>query len=148
MSSRSQIGYIDIRVFAHATEDVDKVLEAVSHILPKGLIDNVAFKRTSLTGHHGNPIVLFEARLPGEDAAQAVLENLAAGLSSLDKELLRGEMEQRLEKGNLYLRLDKQSAYLNEFRLSSTDPVHFKIHFKKQKLENIMKICRDAGLLP
>jgi len=148
VSSRPQIGYIDIRVFAHATEDIDKVLKAVSHILPKGLIENIAFKRTSLTGHHGNPIVLFEARLSDKDVTQAVFENLAAGLRSLDKELLRGEMEQRLEKGNLYLRLDKQSAYLNEFRLSSIDPVHFKIHFKKQNLEDIIEICRNAGLVP
>jgi RNA binding exosome subunit len=148
LPSRIPIGYIDIRVFAHATEDVDKVLNAVRNIFPSELIDIVAFRKSSLAGHHGNPIILFEARIKEKSAAQAVFEKLSLGLSMLDKEQLNNEIVQHLDKGNLYIRLDKQSAFLNELKLSSADPIHFRIHFKKHAQEEIMDICRKSGLLP
>jgi len=148
LSSKIPIGYIDIRVFAHATEDMDKVLNAAHNIFPPELIDLVVFKKTSLTGHHGNPITLFEARIKDKNAAQTVFERLSLGLSTLDKEVLSSEIEQHLDRGNLYIRLDKQSAYLNELKLSQADPIHFRIHFKKHTQEEIIEICRKFGLLP
>jgi len=147
LSSKIQIGYIDVRVFAHATEDVDKVLCAVRNVLSPELVDVVAFKRTNLMGHYGNPIVLFETRIKEESTARMVFERLSLGLSTLDKELLSSEISQHLDKGNLYVRLDKQSAYLNEFRLSSVDSIRFRIHFKKHGQEEVMGICREFGLL-
>ena len=148
MSSKIPIGYIDIRVFAHATEEVDKVLNAVRNILSPELIDIVAFKKTNLTGHHGNPIILFETRIKEKNAVQTVFGRIASGLSTLDKELLNSEIKQHLDKGNLYIRLDKQSAYLNELKLSSADSIHFRIHFKKHSYEEVIEICRKFGLLP
>jgi len=148
LSSKIPIGYIDIRIFAHATEDVDRVLNAVRNILSPELIDIVAFKKTNLTGHHGNPIILLETRIKEKNAAKTVFEKLSSGLSTLDKELLNSEIKQRLDKGNLYVRLDKQSAYLNELKLSSADPIHFRIHFKKHSQEEVIDTCRKFGLLP
>ena len=43
MSSKPPIGYIDIRVFAHATEDPEKVQTAVSNLLPKELAETIRF---------------------------------------------------------------------------------------------------------
>jgi hypothetical protein len=148
LASKIPIGYIDIRVFAHATENLDKVLNAVRNVLPSELIDLITFKKSNLTGHHGNPITLFEARIKEKNAAQAVFEKICAGLSILDKELLNSKILQHLDKANLYIRLDKQSAYLNELKLSSADPIHFRIHFKKHSREEILDICRKSGLLP
>lgn len=148
MSSKVPIAYIDIRVFVHATEDVDKILSAVHNTLPTELVKNVVFNKTNLTGYYRNPIILFETRIKEKDAVKAVFEKLASGLSSLDKELLNSEIRQRLDKGNLYIRLDKQSAYLNELKLSSTDPIHFRIHFKKSNIEEIVNICKKFGMLP
>lgn len=148
MSSRVPIAYIDIRVFAHATEDTEKVLSAVHNVFPTELVDKVVFKKTSLTGHYRNPLILFETRVKEKDAVKAVFEKLASGLGSLDKELLNKEIKQRLDKGNLYIRLDKQSAYLNELKLCSTDPIRFRIHFKKSNPEEIVKVCKKFGMLP
>jgi RNA binding exosome subunit len=142
------IGYIDIRVFAHATEDLDKVLTAARNILPPEKMDNVVFRKTNLTGHHGNPIVLLETRIKERDVAQAVFEKLSSGLSTLDKEQLNSEITQHLEKGNLYIRIDKQSTYLNHIKLSSEDPIHFRIHFKKHSQKEVVEICKKLGLLP
>jgi len=148
LSSKAPIAYIDIRVFAHATEDTDKVLSAVHNTLPTELVDKVVFKKTNLTGHYKNPITLFETRIKEKDAVKTVFEKLASGLSSLDKELLNNEIKQHLDKGNLYIRLDKQSAYLNELKLCSTDPIRFRIHFKKSKPEEIVNVCKKFGMLP
>lgn len=142
------IGYVDVRVFAHATEDVDKVLGAIRNVLPPELHETVIFKKKNLAGHYGNPIVLFEARIKDKIMAQTVFEKLSSGLSTLDKEILSGEIDQRFERGNLYLRVDKQSAYLGEFKLSSADPIHFRIHFKRHGKEEVLEICRKFGLLP
>jgi RNA binding exosome subunit len=146
--SKTPIGYIDIRVFAHATEDSDKVLNAVRNILPKELSENAVFQKHNLTGHHGNTIILYETRFAEKHILPIVLEKLASGLNALDKELLNSEIERHFEKKNLYLRLGKQSAYLNEIKLSTTDPIHFKIHFKNQSQKEIIDICRQTGLLP
>jgi len=148
LSSKIPIAYIDIRVFANATEDADKVLNAVQNTLPKEVIETVAFKKTNLTGHYGNPIVLIEARIKEKNVVQVVFEKLSSDLSSLDKELLSNEIKQHFDKGNLYIRLDKQSAYLNEIKFCQTDPIHLRIHFKKHDLDEVIGICRKYGLLP
>jgi len=148
LPSRRSIAYIDVRAFAHATEDIEKVAKAVSNILPTGLADEVVLKKTDLKGHYGNPIVLLETRIEKSDLTEVVFRKLASGLSSLDKEFLNSEIEQHLTKGNLFMRLDKQSAYLNEIRLRSDDPIHFRIHFRSSRLEEIMKTCRKSGMFP
>lgn len=147
MSSVIPIAYIDIRAFAHATEDVEKVLFAVRNLLPKDSLDRVIFKKASLTGHYKNPIILLETRIKEKDIVKAVFEKLASSLNSQDKEVLSNKIKQHLDKGNLYIRLDKQSAYFNELKLCSTDPIHFRIHFKRSNLKEIADICKRFGLL-
>lgn len=146
--SKSPIGYINIRVFAHATEDQERVIQAVRNMLPNGLAEGAVFKEMNLTGHHGNPITLIESVLADRQKLQSVLEKIGKGLTSLDKETLNSQMGLHLEKGNLYLRFDKQQAFLGELRFSSNDPIHFKVHFRNKTADEIVGICREAGLLP
>ncbi|MCS7114202.1 MAG: RNA-binding domain-containing protein [Nitrososphaerota archaeon] len=148
MSSKVPVTHIDVRVFAHATEDEEKVLTALRNTLPPQASENMFLKRTSLTGHHGNPIILFEAKIKDKNHIKAFFENLASKLNNLDKEILNSEIERHVDKGCLYIRLDKQSAYLNDIRLSPTDPIHFRIHFKKSKPEEILEVCRSFGIVP
>ena len=148
MSSKPPIGYIDVRVFVHATEDPEKVLTAVRNILPVELSENVVFQKTMLTGHHGNTIILFETKLSDKHTLPIALQKIGAGLTVLDKEKLDSDMRLHLEKRNLYLRFDKQYAYQGEVRFSQNDPIHFKIHFKNKTSEEIVEICRNGGLLP
>jgi RNA binding exosome subunit len=148
VSSKPSIGYIDVRVFAHATEDPEKVLTAARSILPPEVSKEVVFRKTSLTGHHGNPILLFETKVANKQVLPAVLQKFGSGLSALDKEELGGDLKLHLEKRNLYLRFDKQSAFQGEVRFSQNDPIHVKIHFKNKGFEEIVAICRATGLLP
>ncbi len=148
MSSKPPIAYIDIRVFAHATEDTEKTQAAVKNLLPDELAQTLIFEKTSLTGHYGNPITLFTAKLTEKKMLPAALQKIGSGLNSLDKEELCRDLKLHLEKGNLYLRFDKQSAYLGNTKFTQNDPVHFKIHFKNKSPQEITDLCKNAGLLP
>jgi RNA binding exosome subunit len=148
LSSPVPIAYVDIRVFAHATEELEKVLTAARNTLPTESIDVVTFKKTTLSGYYGNPITLIQARIKDRKVGKRFLERLASCLSIVDKETLSSEIEQHLENGNLYIRLDKQSAYLGELKLNNTDPIHLQMHFRKPSPEEVIESCRRFGLLP
>jgi hypothetical protein len=148
MSSKPPIAYINIRVFAHATEDPQKVQTAVRNLMPDELAETIFFEKAELTGHHGNPITLFSAKLEDKKLLPKALERIGAGLSSLDKEQLSTDLKMHVDKGNLYLRFDKQAAFLGTFRFSQNDPIHLKIHFKNKSSEQIAELCKSSGLLP
>jgi RNA binding exosome subunit len=148
MSTKPPISYIDIRVFAHATEDPDKVQLAVRNLLPTELSETLVFEKQSCTGHHGNPIILFTSKLTNKKLLPKALEKIGTNLSALDKEELDRDIKLHLEKGNLYLRFDKQSAFLGVIKLTQNDPIHLKIHFKNKTAQEIMEISKQTGLLP
>ncbi len=142
------IGYIDIRVFAHATENQDKVQTAVKNLLTAELIENLVLEKSLLEGHHGNPITLFTVRLVDRKQLPIMLKKIGEGLSTLDKEALNQEIKLHLEKGNLYLRLDKQSAFQGKVKFTQNDPIHLKIHFKDKTADEIIEFAKTTGLLP
>ena len=139
--------YVDIRFCAHATEDLDKVVLAVQNVLPSGHVEDITFNRSSVEGHYGNPITLFETRIKNKETIKALVENLSANLSSVDKEELGREINKHVEEGSLYLRLDKQAALQNRIKLATSDPIHIRIRFRKSKIEDIIEICREIGVI-
>jgi RNA binding exosome subunit len=139
---------VDISFFAHATEDESKVTEAVKHLLPAAQVENIIFNKSSLRGHHGNPITLFETRIKEKEIVKAVVGSLSSGLSPLDKESLLREVELHLEKGKLYFRFDKQAAFEGQLKLGVSDPIRIRLHFKKSKLGDIIQVCREIGMFP
>ena len=123
-------------------------MSAVRNMLPVELGEIAVFKKTGLTGHHGNPITLIEVELADRQLLLGLLRKIGNGLTALDKETLSREMSLHLEKGNLYLRFDKQQAFLGNLRFTSNDPIHFKVHFRNKTTDEIFEVCREAGLLP
>ena len=148
MSTKPPIAYIDLRVFAHATEDPNKVQTAVCNLLPVELSKTLVFEKTSCTGHHGNPITLFTSKLTDKKLLPTAIEKIGKDLGSLDKEELNRDIKLHLEKGNLYLRFDKQSAFLGVLKFSLNDPIHLKIHFKNKTAQEIIDFSKQSGLLP
>ena len=147
MSSKLPIGYIDIRVFAHATEDPQKVEAATKNLFPISLQETLIFQKTTLAGHYSNPIILFTAKLTDRKLLPSALEKLGADLSALDKEELNQDIKLHLEKGNLYLRFDKQAAFLGKLKLTQNDPIHLKIHFRDKTAQEIIELAQQTGLL-
>jgi RNA binding exosome subunit len=148
MSSKPPIAYIDIRVFANATEDPSKVQTAVLNLFPSDLAETLVFQGTNLTGHHGNSIILFTAKLTDKKLLPKALEKMGKELGVLDKEELNRDIKLHLEKGNLYLRFDKQSAFMGALKFSQNDPIHIKIHFKNKTAQEIIEFSKQTGFLP
>ena len=145
--SQLPVAYVDVRFCAHATEDLDKVMEAVHNILPSDHIEDITFNRSNLEGHYGNPITFFEARIKDKETVKALIENLSSNLSSLDKEELGREINRCVEKGSLYIRLDKQAALQGKIKLVTSDPIRIRIRFRKSKNEDVIEICHEIGMI-
>jgi len=142
------IAYIDIRLSAHATEDLEKIKKAVHNLFPVDRIEEITFKKGVIKGHYGNPITLFEVRIKDKEVIMSIVEKLSTSLSELDKETMFREANLFVEKSNLYLRLDKQAAFENQIRLHKADPIHIRIHFKRKDNRSIVELCREIGLMP
>ena len=142
------VGYIDIRVFAHATENQTKVETATKNLFPPELTETLVFQKNNLSGHHSNPIIMLTAKLADRKLLPSALEKLGAGLSSLDKEQLNEEIGRHLERGNLYLRFDKQAAFLGQPKFTQNDPIHVKVHFKDKTNDQVVELAKQYGLLP
>ncbi len=146
--SHSSIALIDISLFSHSTEDENKVAQAAQNLLPAEYSDSITFRRQNLHGHHRNPIVLFETRMKDKKVIQAFVENLASNLPVVNKQILLEEFDRHVEKGSLYLRLDKQAAFQGNFKLCTADPIRVRLRFRKSKLEDVVQVCRELGILP
>jgi RNA binding exosome subunit len=144
----SKIAQINIRVSSHATEDPEKVQTAIRNLLPEENRQDITFEKNSLTGHHGNPIILFSTTLTDKNVLPKILDLLGSKLSSLDKDALLQDLALHLEKSNMFLRFDKQSAFMGLVHFSSVDPIHLKIHFKTKNEDEIRQILQNSGLLP
>ena len=144
---RIPVADIEIRVFAHATEDPNKVIEAVQKLLPEEHLDEINFKRRRLKGHYGNPIRLIETKIRKREILTKTLAKIAEKINEIDKDLLSREIDRHIDRGSLYLRFDKQAALQNEIRLQSADPIHVRIRFGKERTEEIYAICKELGLV-
>ena len=146
MSSKFSISYIETRVFKHATEEANKVLKAVYNLLPEETSNNVVFKKTTLTGHYGNPIIVFTTKIDDKRVIKAFIEKLAVNLNPFDKEELEKDIKRYVDKSNLYIRFDKQYAYLKKYKLGHSDPIHFRIQFKTSRIKDILNLCKEFGM--
>jgi len=109
-----------IQAHIHATEDEEKVLEAIRNILG-GDID-FDLKREEFTGHHGNPIIRLEISIKNKKFVKKVFENIFTKMSGfLEDQWIIDRFDKRSKK--LYLRLDKQKAFLGETKLGYGDDV-------------------------
>ena len=144
---RRRIVSIEIGLFAHATEDPEKVVRAFRNILPHERVEEVPLHKKRLKGDYGNPIIYYRAKVTKPDILEGILKKMGKNLTQCDRDLLNIELERRLDRGNLYIRLDKQSAYLEKYKICNADPIHLKIRFRTSKINEIRNICKDLGML-
>jgi RNA binding exosome subunit len=130
----------EIRVFAYATEDEEKVKQAVKIIAPYEHI----FESQRLSGHFEDPIILLISKTKKKQDAIVLLANVINKLSSLDKQILLDELSNHLDPhGNLYIRLDKQKAYNGKLTLHENDPIRIKIKFQLPHKADPVVVIRE-----
>ncbi|AFN04727.1 hypothetical protein PFDSM3638_09625 [Pyrococcus furiosus DSM 3638] len=133
MKGRLQAHNIRIRTFIHATEDPEKVLEALETLFPEDISPkDVEFEIIETEGYFGNPILVLDAELKHSRNIRKFLENLRNLLSEEDKKYLLEHIEEKVdETGTFYIRFDKQKAYLGEVKVSEgEDVIHLRIKVK------------------
>ncbi|HXZ97870.1 MAG TPA: RNA-binding domain-containing protein [Candidatus Acidoferrum sp.] len=123
---------VQISTIAHATDDLDKIHEALRFLLPDSLKAGEVFTRRYVQGHHGNPIVTFEARLTKPQQLDQFARHLRKQLAKHEKLLIQHNLERHCDdQGNLYVRLDKQQAFRGTLELSDDDPIRVKLKFSR-----------------
>ncbi len=135
--------------FAHATEDIARVEQALEFLITPMTRVEVALTRQYLKGHHGNMITTVSCRLSSKELSSEALSMLLQKLSELDRQFLSSSLGSCLdEEGNLYLRFDKQEALLGNVRLCKGDPIRMKIKFAPDHdADAIIRVCRESGLI-
>jgi RNA binding exosome subunit len=113
----------EIRLVIHATEDLDKVLNAVEGALA---VPQASFQSEKSEGHYGNQILLVGAEVGSRDAA-LLATRIISTLNRADRQELADNIEDYAdEKGSLYLRLDKQRLCQGKVSLAESDAVRIK----------------------
>jgi len=119
---------VRVSSFAHATEDLDKVVRAIQNMNPQELMGEIHTDR--VRGHYGNQIIACHATFAGRSKAERFFNHLWANLSSLDRALLYSRAESQIDKsGTLHLRLGKQEALKGNFVLKDDEPIKIEILF-------------------
>lgn len=133
---------LEVTVFAHATENENKVLKCLQVVLP----ENIGVEKNLLRGHYGNPITKFFGKCRGKKA-QSCLDDLIRKMSREDLKSLIENLKNKFDSScHLYLRLSKQEAYEGKVKLSEGDDViHVKVKVlaRPAKVENATRIIRN-----
>ncbi|AFK18970.1 RNA-binding protein [Haloferax mediterranei ATCC 33500] len=132
--------YIDLRTFCYETEDEKRVEEALRTFLP----DDFEVDRIESTGHHGDRIVVFSARIERADDIRHVL----AKIRELDDfETLLDELDQRVtDNTEFFLRLDKQAAFNGAVKRGGGLTLRAKVEAYPAKKEAAVENAREALL--
>lgn len=120
---------IKISSITHATEDIEKVLQAVFNVCPEDFPRKVQTDKAK--GHYGNEIVICNLVVRGGSKAERFLDSLWRHMSNVDRNRVCDETQVRVdESGKLHLRLDKQEALRGRLRLQDNDVLKIEILFK------------------
>ena len=137
------IASLSFRTFAHATEDEERVEQAL-----KFASGAEEITKSKSEGYHGNPIVVMEAKISRSREIKAFFASLPID----DVQHLLDTLERRVDEESMFfLRLDKQAAFEGRIAMAEDDDVisvRGKIKSYPQKRENALKaidaILRDA----
>ena len=115
---------ITYRTFVYSTEDEDKVIDALSYLIPNPLVE-----KTVNEDHFGDSITILSQKVTKKRTNREFITFLNENLSDTDKNIIADELSRRMDdKGNLFLRFDKQEAYDENLMLTySGDAIHVRI---------------------
>lgn len=115
-----------ISTFVHATESEEKVGGIIESLLP----EKVEIERSEAKGHHGDSIVILEARIDRRPFLRKFWRRIVGKLRKGEKEKLAENATNRIgDDCRLYLRFDKQLAISDELALTeSGDALHVRLN--------------------
>jgi len=118
-----QISSVEFTSHVHATEDLEKVKQALLFLIPETIHDKLKLKVDKVRGHWNNPISLLQAKFTNTNDVRQIIKYITTSLNDQDKDVLSEGLERRIDKSRLYLRFDKQAAFKGHFKLRDEDDV-------------------------
>ncbi len=117
-----------ISTIIHATEDPEKVAQAIRNFCPDGTPIGSTMNRAK--GHHGNEIVTLVLTIRNARSVEGLLQNVWRSFSQLDRTEIYLSLASRIDSsGTLFLRIDKQGSFRGRIRLENSDPIKIEISF-------------------
>ncbi len=140
--------HIRITTFIHATEDEDKVLEAIGTFIPEGIDDeDIIFDVDETTGFFGNPIKVVNVEIKRSRAVRKFLDYFKELLREDDRRYVIENLDEKVdEEGTLYVRFNKQKAYLGEAEVDEggdTIQVRIKVKAFPMRKDAVVKAIRE-----
>jgi len=140
--------HVRITTFIHATEDEDKVLEAISTFIPEEIDEeDIIFDIDETTGFFGNPIKVVNVEIKRSRAVRKFIDYFKELLSEEDRRYIIENLDEKVdEEGTLYVRFNKQKAYLDEPEIDEGgDTIQVKIKVKAfpMRKEAVVKAVRE-----
>ncbi|MFA5860660.1 MAG: RNA-binding domain-containing protein, partial [Candidatus Thermoplasmatota archaeon] len=109
---------LSLRAFAHETEDVEKVRQALRNAAH---VTSVPIEETVADGSHGNRIRILEATVKSAAAERALFRALERDEPGTAARLSKEAPDRLDDHLNFFLRLDKQAAFQGRFVLAKDD---------------------------
>jgi RNA-binding protein len=120
-----------ISAIVHATEDVDRVLQALSRVFPERSLPS-RVETQKLHGHYGNDIRTVDLSIRGAPA-RIFLEHLWQSLPSFDRTSILDALDKHIDSnGGLHLRLDKEDVFRGILRMKEQDPIKIRLSFRRR----------------
>ena len=130
--------YVDLRAFCYATEDEERVRDALRTVLPEG----AEVESSVGEGHHGDRIIILSSRVDRAADIETIFDRLE---QDLDLERVRRELEDRLDDNNaLYIGLDKQAAARGDLRLGDGLTLRAKVEAYPAKRDAALENAREV----
>ncbi len=145
-----RIHRIELSVYCHATEDLDKVVSSLLNLIPETIRERVKITKQSVKGYYGNIITIIKAVVSGKDAVET-MKYIASKISDVEKSILRASLKARYDSrsNKIFFRFDKQELYRGRIVVSDSDDiVHVALSFKgKGGIEDVEKLLSEIGLI-
>lgn len=140
--------HVRLTTFIQATEDEDKVLDAIATFIPEEIDEeDVIFDVDETTGFFGNPIKVVNVEIKRSKAVRQFLEHFKELLSKDDKRYIIENLDEKVdEEGTLYVRFNKQKAYLGDVEIDEgADVIQVRIKVKAfpMRKEAVVKAVRE-----
>lgn len=129
---------ISIDVIAHATEDIEKIINSFEIFG----IPAEDFSVNETSGHFENPIFLINVELT-KKSSQKFLEKFLKNISNEEKLKIIEEIEERTQDSRLHIRLSKQDLINGKISFQEQDTIKIKIHTPIYNKKNTVKIFSE-----
>ncbi len=159
MSQDLRVASVRISVYAHPTEAVDKVKQALANLISSGpALLPEAIDTTVAEGDYGNKIHILNLMLKSAKQVAGFLQTLKDRIPDEHKQLIRQHFDSFFNQDSkmLFLRFHKQLAFQGQLRISQYDDIlHVSIKFTSfarksaggGEATDILKFLLDQGII-